>query len=369
MTEEEKQAKIQQLEKEIVESEKQYDRLWREKLISDAMKEDEWATTPPPEGFQILSTEVLRKLELPDTQFLVEKLIPRPGITILSGPPSAAKSWITMEIARCISSLEVDFLGKFKTELGRVLYIDEEGFLEETKRREKLLFGDEPSLMNYMVLQGFRIDNNEQNKKILKYVLQGKYSLVIFDALRSFYSGDENDSFISNKVMSFFKEFTRYNISCFIIHHNRKENFMISKEASQMLRGSSVWLASIDSLLAIEGNKKTDKLIEITMSQPKLRQGRNVQPFRFNLIENEGRIKFNWVGELQDDTTKLEHAKEIILNLLDDGKEQYQAELMSKLIALYFHERTVNQAFKELKDEKLVNIHKGEKNRTYLSKK
>ena len=67
-----------------------------------------------PYGWKILKSDKLLKADIPPSEFLVDKLIPKNGITIIAGNPSTGKSWILLEIAKCVSSNRFLF-GKFDT--------------------------------------------------------------------------------------------------------------------------------------------------------------------------------------------------------------------------------------------------------------
>ena len=135
---------------------------------------------------------------------------------------------------------------------------------------------------------------------------------------------------------------------------------------AQLLRGSTVLLSGIDSFLSVENTKKTENLIDFTIKQEKLRQGKPNSPFKISLVEVEGKISFSWRNEIEAEDSKKENCKEAILSLLTIG-EEYQTKIVEKLIPLYFAEMTIRRAIEELKENKEVKIRKGEQRRIYLS--
>lgn len=315
-------------------------------------------------GWQVVSFNKLLKMELPKTEFLVENLIPVSGITILAGNPSCGKSWLMLEIARTIASNRLLF-GKFNTKETRVLYIDEESSPSENRRRLEMLGVSPETIADLMSLQGFKIDDSENRKALLDLVGWRHYGLIIFDSLRDLHGKNENDSQQTQELMDYFKEFTRKGITVLISHHNRKESFLNPKDSSQILRGSTAILAGIDCLLSVENPKSTGQMIELIVSQPKLRQGKPVAPFKVNLIEQEGKMRVEYAGEIEEETTKIQKTKEVILELLREG-EKYSAEIVQALIPLYFSERTIKRAISELREEKSIKPRK-EGQRIYYS--
>jgi len=306
-----------------------------------------------PTGWEVIKGEHLLKMEISKREFLIDGLLPSQGIIILSGNPGCGKSWLAIEIARVISSASSSLFNKFEAKDGSVLYIDEESNIQEMQRRWKALGADILSFTDFTFLRGFKIDNREEREKLLDFVSHKKYCLVIFDSLRDIHSKNENDSQQAQELIDYFRELIKMGSTVLILHHNRKESFLNSKDPSQLLRGSTAILAGLDCLISVESKKINDRVIEFTISQPKLRQGKPVSPFKLNLVEEEGKIKFEYVGEIEEEATKLQKAKEAILELLKDG-EKYHGEIVQTLISLYFAERTTNRAIKELKEGKNI---------------
>ena len=112
--------------------------------------------------------------------------------------------------------------------------------------------------------------------------------------------------------------------------------------------------------------KSLSNLVGIGKTLPqKLRQGKPVTLFKVNLIEQDKKMKVEYAGEVEEETTKIQKAKEVIVEFLKDG-ERYSAEIVQGLIPLYFSERTIKRAISELKDEKSIKPRK-EGQRIYYS--
>lgn len=333
----------------------------REEWIKEIEKEE-----LTPAGWEVIKGNNLLKMELPEPEFLVEKLIPRAGISILSGNPSSGKSWILLELAKCVGSNRMLF-EKYKTKEIRTIYIDEESPKTEIKRRFEMLNPAPITLLDFMPMNGFKIDNGEQRKTLLDFCDWRGYKLVIFDSLRDIHSLNENDSTEAQKLIDYFREFTRKGITIIISHHQRKEGFSVWQKESptQALRGSSAILGGIDCLLMVEKAEETPEKMAFTITQAKLRQGKNLEPFKVNLIEEEGIMRWEYKGEIELEAKKVELAKESILKFLEEG-EKCRKEIIEALIPLYFSKRTIDRAIRELKDEQVVKP-RPEGTRTYLS--
>ena len=317
-----------------------------------------------PLGWQVIKSDQLLKMKLPEVEFLVENLIPSGAITILSGNPGSCKSWLLLEIAKVAASNRCLF-EKFNVKEKKVLYIDEEASLVEIKRRWAMLNPPILTLVDFVSLQGFKIDIEEHRKTLLDFAKWRGYKLIIFDSLRDIHNRNENDSREAQEIINYLREFTREGIAILVSHHHRKESFLGSKEPSQAMRGSTAIWAGIDSLLTIEKTKDTAGEIELTITQTKLRQGKAILPFKVSFIEKDGKMRFEYIGEIETEITKLEQTKKAILELLEEG-EKYQAEIVQSLVPLYFSERTIVRAIKELKEERKIQPRTGERRRIYL---
>jgi RecA-family ATPase len=320
-----------------------------------------------PCGWRIIKSENLGKEKIPESEFLIEKLVPKGGIIVVAGNPSSGKSWFLMEMAKCLASNR-KFLDKFETKEANVLYVDEENTFSEIKRRWAMLDPAYMTLTDFMALQGIRIDDPENLKGLIDLAEYRNYNVIIFDALADLHQKNENSAQEMSALMNSFREFTRKGITVILCHHLRKENYFLSQDPGQLLRGSTVLLGGIDSLISVENTKRTDNLLELLISQPKLRQGKPNSQFKIRIMEIEGKMKFEYGAEVEDDDRKVERAKEIILNLLSAGKELCRGDLIQRMIPLYFSEASIDRAIKELKENKELNLRK-EGKFTFFSKK
>ena len=333
-----------------------------EKWLEEIKKEE-----LTPLGWEVVKVNNFLRMELPETEFLVEKLIPAGSISLLLGNPSCGKSWILLELAKCVGSNQSLF-GKFETKEAKVLYIDEESSKTEIQRRLKMLNIPPVTLVEFMPMNGFKIDNNDQRKGLLDFCNYRGYKLVIFDSLRDIHSLNENDSNETQKLIDYFREFTRKGITIVISHHQRKESFSgwhHKESINQSLRGSSAILGGLDCLLAVKKTEETPERISFTITQGKLRQGKYNSPFSVDLIEENGLMRWEYKGEIREEVKITKKIKKEILKLLE-GEEKYRKEIVDSLILLYFKKRTIDRAIKELKEEKAVKSRK-EGTRIYLT--
>ena len=312
--------------------------------------------------FQTTTADDLIKKKIPEEKYLLNPLIPIDGITILAGQPGIGKSWLLLAISEAIAH-NTKLFGKLETTKAKVLLIDEESSEGEIQRRLKKMKVNS-SDFGFMVQKGIKLDNENKVKELVNFV-KGKYNLVIFDSLRAIHNSDENNSQETQILIDAFREFTREGIAVLICHHHRKESFLNSKDPNQVLRGSSALLAGIDSLISVEGNEKNREILELNIIHAKLRRGRKIAPFKVNMTEENGEIHFEHKGQIEDEISQREKAKQLIKEILLKG-DKYGKELINCLIPQNISIPTIKRAIKEMKENEDITSVASEGKKIYL---
>ena len=307
-----------------------------------------------PFNFKIFSLEELFNKQFPKENFLIDKLLPLNGISCLSGSPGCGKSWLLMEIARCVAS-GVNF-GELKTIQGPVLIIDRENGSQELQRRMKKL-GTSGDLSIYFIsLNYLKVDDENSLDKLIIDMKRKGIKLAIFDPLISFHSVRENEAGGMQLVMEGFEKIVASGISVLFSHHNRKQTSI--KDMAQSLRGSSAILGRLDSLIAVKKDKEYPQMV-LTVIHAKSRRSRNNRPFAMNLIEEGEKIHFEFskkeIQELSADSDKtrkekiLKAIKEAGMITLTGLVETFRREKKRG-----FGRSKINQALEELISEEKI---------------
>ena len=312
---------------------------WKKDIINSEIVPLDW---------NVKTSDKLLKEDLPPTEFIIEKLLPKGGICMLAGNPGSNKSWIALQMCREIGMESPMLFDRFRiTSPNKILYIDEESAFQEIKRRWEKLNPGILTQTDFMAMSGFRIDSEEQRAALLDFCDRRNYNVIIFDSLRAIYTGNENDSQAIQELMSYLKEFSRRGITLLLIHHNRKESPLISNGPTQSLRGSTAILGALDSLITIEKVKQRENNdLEIVLSQSKLRQGIAAKSFRIIMTENdENAISFNFMEELQDENKEIFKVKDTIIEFIQDhNNEESRKSIVEYGIAAGHHARTIDRA-------------------------
>jgi RecA-family ATPase len=151
-------------------------------------------------------------------EWVVDKLIPEQAVTMLYGKGGIGKTWLLLELGRCVAE-GVNFFG-LSTKKIPVYYIDFENPLPVLWERAKKLG---QSLMKVWHLSVDpsppKIDSNKW--EAYKNLEPG---LIIFDSFRASHDREENSSTEMAGVISRLKELRALKFSIVLIHHTPKNS-------------------------------------------------------------------------------------------------------------------------------------------------
>ncbi len=252
-----------------------------------------------------------------ETEWIVESLIPKQGMTVLSGSPGDYKTWVTIHIALCMSH-NTPVFGKFKVTQGNVLVIDEEDHLRLLKKRLELLGAKDTDNIYYLSQNEIKVDKEVVRNMILEIVKEKNIKLLVLDSLVRVHDQIENDAGGMAKMFSGLQKIIGAGASILFTHHHRKQQGFGTNNPAQMMRGSSDILAVVDCHIAIE--KKKDETDRLIIRQTKLRQAETLQPFEISILKGEsGPSGFEYAGGHDEKKLKAEEASEAVILVLSDG--------------------------------------------------
>ncbi|KKW07380.1 MAG: Bifunctional DNA primase/polymerase [Parcubacteria group bacterium GW2011_GWA1_53_13] len=303
----------------------------------------------------------LLAMAIPPAKWLIEKLLPVGGRGVISGRPGSYKTWILLHMAMQVSRGEPVF-GSFKTTKGSVLLIDEENRLQTLRERiEKLGYVASDNIY-LLSLEGFKVDKEENMRKLEAFVELHDIRLVIMDSLVRVHQKDENDAGQMKDVFDALKPLVKKDVAILFTHHHRKQpsdDEESPSKTSQRLRGSSDILAAIESHVAVS-NEVAGRLVLV---QTKSRDDEAQKPFEVNIETKDGRLSFEFEGEIKDSVLAFEQAKEKIHEfLVSEGREVDRAEIETKLKP-FVGENSIGKALKTLAEENKIEVQRGVKNK------
>ena len=315
----------------------------------------------PKVNFHLWSVSEILEHDFGEQDWIVKKLIPVEAVTILSGNPQNFKTWVTIEIARCVS-MGTPFLGEFATTQAAVLIVDEEDHLRYLKKRLNILGVPSTVPIYYLSQNGVKVDDDKWLNTLMSMAEEYSIKLIIFDSFIRIHSSKENDAGEMSRVFDKIREFSKLGVAVLITHHHRKE-FMGQRDPSQSIRGSSDIQAAVDCHLSLE---KLDDYIAVTQS--KLRVDEPIRPFKILINHSEdGSMSLEYGGELPGKEINKDKAKPVILDILKGG-EHFLAELDPKITSvLPIGKQAIGMALKELQESKEILVRTGERNKKFYS--
>lgn len=200
------------------------------------------------------------ELPRPNIGWLLPKLLPKPGITVLLGAPKAGKSYLALQIALAMAQGR-DFLGQRAPRLIRTLYLQLDTSepiwrerLSETREAGYDLTGDvfmvhPEDQMKIDVLQ-------EASRQWVTQALDAcQPDVVIVDVLRECHNADENDNSAMKRVGDRLVEL--FGAYCLILlHHTRKiPDEVTDPNPLTVSRGASYVTGKADSVWLLHGHR------------------------------------------------------------------------------------------------------------------
>jgi hypothetical protein len=187
--------------------------------------------------------------------FLVENLIMEKTINLFFGQSGAGKTYTTFHLATCIATGS-DWLGR-ATVQRPVLIIDEDGGDWSCRSRLKEIalgmneIEDKP--IKYVSMAGFKLDAAKDVAEINRLIDETGAKVIIFDVLRNFFVGKENDSDVLSSVFYNLRLMVeKKGVTIIMLHHTDK--------AGDDYRGSSAIGGACDLTFKIEQDQDTTVL-------------------------------------------------------------------------------------------------------------
>ena len=201
-----------------------------------------------------------------DDPWIVNKVLPVGGVSVLFGNPKCGKSFAAIQLACAVAGTSTEWLGIGVHHHGPVLYLQIDMSRQDWLNRyvdpgvasghdvSNIWFEDKKTLpYPFNLLNG----GHEYLKKGIESMIVSPV-LVIIDTLRDMHSGDENDSSVMRNVITTVRAAIG-DAALLLVHHARKLLADTPADIIQDLRGSSGLSGSMDGFLrlySIENSKE-----------------------------------------------------------------------------------------------------------------
>jgi hypothetical protein len=336
---------------------KEMERIKKEQLAKknkpDLEKEDNF-------NFGLITADELQDMKFMGAKWLVENLVPIGGITIIAAPAGNYKSWLMLLMAKCIAKGE-KFLDMFECGKAGVFIVDEENKPRQINERMKKLEFSRGLPISFWSHEGFSVSKGDKVSLIFRICKEKNIGVIFFDSLVRISEAVENDANQMAQVFKVLNSFCREGITVIIAHHERKEG-QNPTSAQNRMRGSSDISAAIDSHLAVRKNKESGVL---EIEQAKNRFEEELETFEVQIINNEEKIEFKYLGKQLKQDQRKNQVEGMIINILKENPTgKLKGDLLEEVkIATGIGIKTIRNILNGLIVEKVVIEKQAEKNK------
>lgn len=291
-----------------------------------------------------------------DIKWHIERLLPKEGVGILSGPAGYGKSWMLLDLAiECACGGK--WLGHFTANQCRVLYLDEESSPALLRRRLKRLLKaknleEEEVDVHFCVGQGLCLTEPSSVERLHELIATLRPGLVIVDSLIRVHHAEENSATQMSQVFAEVKEIVREFGSSFLFADHQRKPSGFGMNLDMMLRGSSEKAAFVDTLLSLQ-RKNNNIIIEHSKSRCDVA----VPSFAVNIIDPEPEAtSVVYVGEAEElkQQIRQEAAREYIISNLPADEWVARKTLLEQAKEAGIHEKALDETLKIMTEEGLV---------------
>ncbi len=200
------------------------------------------------------------RLPRPALEWTIQRLVPRPGLVVLMGPPKVGKSYLALQVAFAVARGEA-FLGQPTTQ-GVVWYLqlDTSEFMWRVRLQDLEDAGTNitgPVKMAHPeeIPRPYNVLTTAFQTYIRNALKQEEPSMIIIDVLRKAHSADENDSTEMKRAFDVINDLFQGR-SLFIVHHTRKiKEDTENPDPNSLSRGSSFITGEADALWLLFNGK------------------------------------------------------------------------------------------------------------------
>lgn len=304
--------------------------------------------------FRALTLAELRKLEIPEPPFFVDKWIPMDKVSFVVGDSEAFKSWFTLYVGFCIAA-GVPLFDRIPIRQAPVLVISEENGLDEDKRRVDALcrgmgFADELPL-HIASDTSFSFDDAAQYSAMRAYVDEHKIRLVIIDSFVRVHRRKEADSGEMNALyIDRIKPLLRAGVAIVALHHKRKAPSGIQHAPpsdNDDIRGSGDIRASAHAVLFLRPVSEA----KVVVKHNKARGWKKQEAYVFGLQDaDKGGVALTYEGKPQQVLDKAEGCRLAVLEYAQQHGTFFRTDVITALKGK-FSQKAIDATLKKLGEE------------------
>jgi len=214
--------------------------------------------------FDLISAEALEAKQFAALTWIVEEILPE-GCFVFAGKPKARKSWAGTHIARAVARGDLVF-GKYKSEKGKVLYLDLESNQRRMQQRlRQMAIGDEGQPSNLLIAENWSRGSQAVEDLEIYLLKYPDTVLIVVDILenirapREKYANPYSEDYDAVKPLTMLAE--KYHCAILVIHHTRKSK---SDDAFDEISGTTGLAGGVSGMFIlsrIPGEENQSELI------------------------------------------------------------------------------------------------------------
>jgi hypothetical protein len=308
----------------------------------------------PEDKVDVIWSNEIEDYEVKDKEWIIENIIPSRSIGVWTGKRGSFKTFLILNAAFCVSEGK-EFLGKYKTKKGKVIYLDKENGIYIMKNRVRIIRQglnlEKNQNVGFICFSHIKLDKTSDLIEIERIIQENKPSLLIVDTYRRAIAFEENDAGATSQL---FVDLLRplaekHGISIILIHHDRKGEG--SGDEMDMIRGSSDLANYADFILKNERRGK--KLI---LKQLKMRNAPEIVPQEVKVSTNETEyMKFTSEGAYERETLEQKAVKELILWIIKEKIDEFKtADAKEVIFAHGMGKTTMQNALINLQSQAII---------------
>jgi len=310
--------------------------------------------------------KIIWEYELPnyveeEKEWIIEKLIPTKSVCILTGKRGTMKTFIALNMAYAIASGS-DFLNKYSTRKGSIIYLDKENGIGIMKDRTFMVkkgmeLENQNLNIGFICFSQLKIDKLGDIIEIEKIIEKYNPLLLIVDTYRRGISFDENDA---GEVSKLFVDTLRplvekYDLSIILIHHDRKSGYGRGDEMDE-IRGSSDLANYADIIIKMQRDKGN-----LILKQLKNRNAKEEQPIKICSDFDKESLKLWYEGESLKKNQWQVCLEAILVYITENNLKKFELKELKELsLVKGFKKNSLFNALLELQNQGIIkNVGKG----------
>ncbi len=305
---------------------------------------------------QCLRGGEIYSMEIPNVCDLLKRIVRAKSLTFLAGEEGCGKSIFVMNLALAVAVGAKKFLSWEIERPGRVLFLNNELYLEDFALRFKKMSEHLPArgdLNNFLAPP--HVPSIDECWDDLNRICSSEApALLVLDCLYFAHNEDENDSSRMKILMRRLQKLRDDHSLCVLVVHHLRKGTRNERMHNDLLRGAGVFGAVADTVLLLKRSQRNESMR--LLKPTKLRHSADENRGARLLSLDPSSLWFHDEGEVNEDDHLLQldeqrtAEEEIDFKEIFDGQgELSRKEIIERCAPLGYDERTIDRLLRQAK--------------------